>query len=167
MDMLWEKWQADIPSLDRETWEECFEDNSKLVISSRDKLLQTKFMHRIYYTPQRLHKIYPHRSQSCPRCQSPDSTYIHMFGACPRLVQYWVAVVEWVVNPDGSWTGLIRHSGRWSETSVHRDTDLFLIVLCKRNMGYMGLNTLIEDAHRSMIECGNHGLTKLDSSTGL
>lgn len=52
MHVLWDKWRADIPSLDRETWEECFNNSSQLVISSRDKLIQTKFLHRIYFTPQ-------------------------------------------------------------------------------------------------------------------
>lgn len=32
----------DIPALDWEIWEECFEDSSWLVIASRDKLIQTK-----------------------------------------------------------------------------------------------------------------------------
>lgn len=91
---LWGQWQDDIPNLDRETWEVCFEEGSRLMVSSRDKLLQTKCMHRIYYTPQRLHRIYPHRSPNCPRCQSPDSTYIHMFWTCPHVVTFWAAVFE-------------------------------------------------------------------------
>lgn len=93
MEALWEKWQMDIPTLDRETWEKYFEDSAKLVISSRDKLLQAKFLHRIYYMPQRLHKIFPQRSQNCPRCQPLDSMYFHMFWTCPKLVQYWTAVL--------------------------------------------------------------------------
>lgn len=59
MDRLWEQWQADIPTLDREA---CFEDSSKLVIASRDKLIQTKFLHSVFLTPQNLHRIYPQRS---------------------------------------------------------------------------------------------------------
>lgn len=94
MHSLWAKWQADIPSLNRETWEECFEDGSKLMVSSRDRLLHTKFLHRVYYTPQRLHQIYPNRSPNCNRCQSPDSTYLHIFWTCPLLVKYWTAIFE-------------------------------------------------------------------------
>lgn len=94
MEALWEKWRVDIPSLDRETWEDCLENRSKLVISSRDKLIQTEFLHRIYYMPQRLHKIYPQCSQNCPWCKSSDSTYIHMLWACPKLTQYWAAIME-------------------------------------------------------------------------
>lgn len=36
------------------------------MISSRDKLVQVKFLHRVNYTPQRLHRIYPEMSPDCP-----------------------------------------------------------------------------------------------------
>lgn len=51
-------------------------------------------MHRVYYTPQRLHRIYPNRSPDCPRCQSPDSTYMHMFWTCPLIEKFWAAIFE-------------------------------------------------------------------------
>lgn len=44
MDRLWEGRRVDIPTLDRESRMECFEYNFKLVISSRNKLIQTKFL---------------------------------------------------------------------------------------------------------------------------
>lgn len=94
MEVLWSRWGADIPTLDRESCEERFEESFKLVISSRDKLVQAKFFHRTYLTPQRLHRIYPERSLECPRCRSPDSSYIHMFWSCPRLLFYWSAIME-------------------------------------------------------------------------
>lgn len=94
MEALWNKWKTDFPELDREAWEECFEDSSKLVISSRDKLIQTKFLHRVYYTPQRLHGMFPLRSPNCPRCQSIDGTFLHMFWTCPRLSRFWAEVGE-------------------------------------------------------------------------
>lgn len=36
MERLWEAWKVDIFSLDREDWEDCFKNVSKLVISSRE-----------------------------------------------------------------------------------------------------------------------------------
>lgn len=56
MGKLWEHWKGDIPSLDKEGWEDCLEQGPKLVISSRDELIQVKFLHRVYYTPGRLHR---------------------------------------------------------------------------------------------------------------
>lgn len=88
MERLWEAWKADIPSLEREDWEDCFEDSSKLVISSRDKLMQIKFLHRINYTPQRLHRIYPQRDLMCGHCHLNIVTYFHMFWSCHRVAQF-------------------------------------------------------------------------------
>lgn len=54
IDKLWGQWRADILTLDLE---DCLEGYSKLVISSRDKLIHTKFLHRVYFTLQRLHRL--------------------------------------------------------------------------------------------------------------
>lgn len=37
VDRLWEIWKINIPSLNKEDWEDCLERGLKLVISSRDK----------------------------------------------------------------------------------------------------------------------------------
>lgn len=89
MDKLWKKWRADTPTLDKDDWEDCFEESSRLVISSRDKLIQTKLLHRLYYTPQRLQRIYPRQSASCPLCQTTFVMYFHMFWSCARVSQFW------------------------------------------------------------------------------
>lgn len=68
VEKLWALWKADIPTLDREHWDDALEQNSKLVISSKDKLIQTKLLHRVYYTPVRLHKLFPDRDPHCSRC---------------------------------------------------------------------------------------------------
>lgn len=43
IERLWDLWKQDIPSLDKEDWEDCLNQCPKLVISSRDKLMQTTF----------------------------------------------------------------------------------------------------------------------------
>lgn len=45
MGKLWDYLRGDIPSLNREDWEASLEQGPKLVISSRDKLIQVKFLH--------------------------------------------------------------------------------------------------------------------------
>lgn len=97
MDSSWEAWKEDIPSLDRENWEDCFESSSKLVISSRDKLIQTKFLHRVYYNPQRLQRFYSQRYPVCVCCHSATGTYFHMFWSCPRVTRFQTEVFE-VIN---------------------------------------------------------------------
>lgn len=51
MDRLWKVWKMDIPALDKEDWVDCLEQGPKLVISAGDKLIQIKFLHRVYFTP--------------------------------------------------------------------------------------------------------------------
>lgn len=68
LEKLWETWHSDIPSLDREGWEDCSEYGPKLI--------QVKFLHRIYYTHQRLHRIFPDRDPECPRCKAHIGTFI-------------------------------------------------------------------------------------------
>lgn len=53
------KWQEDIPSLGEEEWEECLTTFVPSMIAAKDRFIQLKFIHRAYYTPQRLAKIYP------------------------------------------------------------------------------------------------------------
>lgn len=77
MGKLWEYWRGDIPSLDREDWEDSLEQDPKLVISSRDILI--KFLHQAYFTPERLKRMFPERDPICSRCKLQPGSYIHMF----------------------------------------------------------------------------------------
>lgn len=85
IDRLWDQWQMDIPSLDREDWEDCLEHCPKLVISSRDKLIQTKCLHQVYFMPGRMSKMYPDRRAYCPCCHTQMGKYFHMFWECPKI----------------------------------------------------------------------------------
>lgn len=59
VDRLWDQRKTDIPDLDREDMHDCMADSTALLISSKEGLIQVKFLHRVYYTPQRRHKVYP------------------------------------------------------------------------------------------------------------
>lgn len=92
MDKLWDMWKIDIPASDRENWADCLEQGPKLVISSGDKLIQIKFLHRVYFTPVCLSRIYPDRNPHCPRCRTQLGTYLHMFWDCPALSIFWSGI---------------------------------------------------------------------------
>lgn len=92
IERLWEMWHRDIPALDKEGWEDCLDYGPKLVIASKDKLIQVKFLHRIYYTPQKLHCIFPDRDPTRPNCKTQVGTFFHMFWDCPIIATYWSAV---------------------------------------------------------------------------
>lgn len=47
IDRLWDKWKMDIPNLDREDWDDCLADSTSLLISSKERLIQVKFLHRV------------------------------------------------------------------------------------------------------------------------
>lgn len=97
LERLWEAWNNDIPTLEREDWNKCFEDSLGLVISSRDKFIQTKFLHRVNYTPQRLHRLFPQRDPFCSRWRMQTGTYFHIFWSCPKVARFWAAFFE-VIN---------------------------------------------------------------------
>lgn len=94
MDRLWEGWRADLPDLDKENWEDCFLDSTRLMISSRDRLIQTKFLHSVYGTPQRLQRIFPQISLDGPCCLTGTGTYLHMFWSCLGVAWSWMKVFE-------------------------------------------------------------------------
>lgn len=73
---LYHKWQADIPTLMEDDWEDCVLQFLKTMISSRDQFFLLKFLHRDYYTPQHLSIIYPGTSDTCFRS---IGTYFHVF----------------------------------------------------------------------------------------
>lgn len=72
-----------------EDWDDRLEQGPRLVISSRDKLIQVKFLHRIYYTPQKLHCIFPDSDPLCPKCKTQVGTFLHMFWDFPIIVRSW------------------------------------------------------------------------------
>lgn len=88
LERLWDTWHRDITLLNREGWEDCLEYGPKLVISSNDKLIQVKFLPRIYYTPQKLHQIFLDRDPVCPRCKTHIGTFFHMFWDCSIVLTY-------------------------------------------------------------------------------
>lgn len=48
---LYQRWHEDIPALTREDWGERVPQYLPLMISARDRLVQLKCLHRVYYTP--------------------------------------------------------------------------------------------------------------------
>lgn len=87
-------WQHDIPDLTEDDWEEGVQQYLTLTISSKDRFSQLKFLHRAYYSPSRLAKIYTDRTATCPRCGSDDADFYHTVWSCPRIVVFWKLVLD-------------------------------------------------------------------------
>lgn len=90
---LFEAWQRDIPALTEEDWTEGLQQCIPLMISARDRFVQLKFIHRVYYTPARLSRIYSEVTDTCPKCRQSVGTFIHMVWECPHIQSFWQEVV--------------------------------------------------------------------------
>jgi len=51
-------------------------------------------IHRVYYTPVRLHAFKSNYSELCPRCKVQRGTLLHMLWSCPDFEVYWEGVLE-------------------------------------------------------------------------
>lgn len=51
-----------------------------------------KFFHRIYFTPVRLHKMFPGCSDLCFKCKTCEGTFFHVFWSCAHIQPFWRGV---------------------------------------------------------------------------
>jgi len=70
-------------------------------INSRHQLIQFKVMHRLHFSNDKLHQIFP-VSPTCDRCKSAEGSLTHLFWTCPKLYEFWwfSDMYGFVVNPD-------------------------------------------------------------------
>lgn len=73
-----DKWKVDILALEDEEWENCVATFISSMIVANDRFIQLKFLHSIYYTPERLARIFSHRDPLCPRCNLEIGSFWHM-----------------------------------------------------------------------------------------
>lgn len=66
------------------------------MILDRDWSIQLKFLHRVYYTPQRLANINLNFDPMSTRCTLEPGTFWHMVWSCPKLRPYWEAVTNFL-----------------------------------------------------------------------
>lgn len=91
---LFSRWQTHVPSLAGDDWEEGIQQYLSLMISARDRFTQLKFLHRAYYTPERLAKIYPAHSPLCPKCSTEVGSFIHVTWSCQCIQSFWDGVLQ-------------------------------------------------------------------------
>lgn len=51
-------------------------------------------LHRAYFMPKHLHKIFPNQSGDCPRCSGTPAHFLHIIWGYPRLGEYWTAAAQ-------------------------------------------------------------------------
>lgn len=64
------------------------------VISARDKLIQLRYLHQMYYTPSRLYKMGRRADPICHKCLVAEGTFMHMVWDCSRVRPLWSQVTQ-------------------------------------------------------------------------
>lgn len=80
-----QQWQEDISDLPEDAWGNFLYQYITKVICSRDKLIQLKYLHHIYYIPYRLFRMGKIPTPTCHRCGSDDRTFFHTVWQCPII----------------------------------------------------------------------------------
>ena len=89
---------TDIPD---NVWAAGLEHIHQCSTNARHSLIQFKILHRLHYSKERLHKIYPEVSPNCDKCLSAEDTLLHSFALCPKVQTYWInifAVLSKILN---------------------------------------------------------------------
>ncbi|XP_072012556.1 peroxisomal membrane protein PEX14 isoform X1 [Engystomops pustulosus] len=91
-----ERWRQDIPDLSDDDWREVELSYFTSVVSARDFLIQSKFLHRVYFTPARLFRMGAMPNDLCFRCQAEVGSFLHCVWSCPRVHVFWSEVLEFL-----------------------------------------------------------------------
>lgn len=89
------KWETDLGHIYEEAeWYHLLEQAQTMLISTKHRQMQFNILHRIYYTPYRLHKIDNNYSPKCWRCKVRDGDLLHMLWNCPVIEEFWRRAIE-------------------------------------------------------------------------
>lgn len=97
-----DKWRVDIPAIDDEGRKDCVSTYIPSMIAAKDRFIQLKFLHRAYYTPQRLGRIYHQRDPLCPRCKPETGSIRLMVWSCPKLQPFCQAIADTMAGVCGT-----------------------------------------------------------------
>lgn len=96
------QWDRDLGELiSEEVWSEILKQVHKSSICVRHGLIQSKLVHRTYYTNARLSKFHDGVSPACHRCQHSPGDFIHSLLLCPSLQNYWSEVMRVLLQING------------------------------------------------------------------
>ena len=88
-------WRVDIPEeIDESEWNEACLKAQKQSINTRLKLLQYKWLTRVYITPEKLHHISNNIPDTCTKCQKDKGTLIHCLWECPVIQRFWENILK-------------------------------------------------------------------------
>jgi len=88
-------WRTDIQDeISERDWGLACLKAQKNSINTRFKLLQYKWLMRVYITPVKLHHFSPNTPDVCVKCLTEKGTLIHCLWECPKILLFWENVVK-------------------------------------------------------------------------
>ena len=82
------KWEKEMGTEISDTlWEKSLEHTHRCSNNARHCLIQLKILHRLHYSKERLHRIYPELSPICDRCLAAEDTLCHTMW--PKVKIFW------------------------------------------------------------------------------
>lgn len=90
---LRETWEGDVGPLEGEDWVEALGSPRGAAISVNLRLIQFKYLHRVYFTRARLWRAGLIASPVCLRCKHEEGTLIHTIWHCSALSRFWRTVL--------------------------------------------------------------------------
>lgn len=79
-------WEADLNiAFSEENWSLILKNSKKMLRELETRLIQFKTLHRVYWTPPRLHRAGLRDDAGCWRCTVNNGTLVHMLWGCPKV----------------------------------------------------------------------------------
>lgn len=82
-------WEGDLGLLDEEDWTEALAAPRGAAIAVQLRLIQFKYLHRVYFTRMRLWRAGLIASPVCLRCNQEEGTFLHTVWKCSSLDRFW------------------------------------------------------------------------------
>lgn len=90
-------WKEDLDlNMSLEEWELVCKKAHKQTINSRLRLLQYKWLMRVYVTPVKLNQYNPNIPDTCTKCGEEKGTFFHCIWECREIKAFWVAITQTV-----------------------------------------------------------------------
>lgn len=88
-------WEEELGiELSESFWDRCLSKIHSCSVNSRHQLIQFKIVHRLHYSKNRLHRIYPSTSPICDRCKMSEGTLSHTFWSCSSIIGFWSKIFD-------------------------------------------------------------------------
>lgn len=131
-------WQSDLKVIIDDTmWTYCCNNTKSISLHGRHRLIHFKYINRVYYTPERLHRYGLRDDATCDRCRFSSADFLHLACNCPGIALFWgkifrelSSIVAFDIPPDPA-LALIGYSETFPK-QIRRLLDMGLLMAKRR-----------------------------------